>query len=92
MVSDPESLRFPCETELVGRCHVAEERRLRDDRRAGEISLAADAHPVLPVPVEGSDRPLHPRLSGESIAEVFRSVGGAREDRERDSSVDSTAR
>src|SRR3954447_20234443 len=59
----PVLVGIPLETKLARRCHVANERRRGDDGRAREISPPAEAHPVLPVPVEGGDRAL-PRVEG----------------------------
>ena len=50
--SDTEVLRVPRQAELVGRRHVAEQRRRRHDGGAGQIAFAAEAHAVLPVAVE----------------------------------------
>src|SRR5262252_5110465 len=56
--SSPEGLGIPSEAELSRRSHVAGEGGGGHDGRAREIPFAADPHPVLPVPVEGSDRAL----------------------------------
>src|SRR5438477_12259053 len=56
--SHSEPLGLPLEAELVGRGEVSDQGRGGHDGRRREISLAADAHAVLPVAVEGRDRPL----------------------------------
>src|SRR5881227_3637651 len=56
--SDTELFRVPFEAELARRRHVADDRRCGDDRGAGEIAFAADAHAILPVAVERRDRAL----------------------------------
>src|SRR5438445_8048627 len=61
--SDREPIRRPFQTDLGRRGHVTRERRGGHDRRAREIALAADAHAVLPVAVEGGDGALA-RLQG----------------------------
>src|SRR5438067_9763577 len=53
-----ELVGVPFETELAWRRHVAEERGGGDDRGAGEVAFAAEAHAVLPVAVERGDRAL----------------------------------
>src|SRR5919204_1549132 len=65
-----EPFRIPREAELRGRRHVADQRGRRDDRRTGEIALAANAHAVLPVAIEGRDRalPLSERIGTLSEA------------------------
>src|SRR5262245_11159578 len=51
-ILDAIQLRFPLEAELSRRRHVADECRRRHDRGTCEIAFAADAHAVLPVPIE----------------------------------------
>src|SRR5262245_20358275 len=53
--SDGEALRDPGEAQLRRRRHVAGESGRGHHGGAGEISLAADAHTILPVAVEGGD-------------------------------------
>src|SRR5437763_14064298 len=53
--SDTKFLGVPRQPELVGRRHVPDERRRRDDRGTCQEAFAADAHPVLPVAVERRD-------------------------------------
>src|SRR5947209_14233977 len=55
---DPIPLGRPPQVQRARRRHVSEQGRRRDDGRAREVALAADAHPVLPVAVEGRDRAL----------------------------------
>src|ERR1700730_15892086 len=50
---DSKILGAPRPAQLARRCHVPDQRRRGDDRRAREIAFAAEAHPVLPVAVEG---------------------------------------
>src|SRR6059036_2515503 len=50
--------RIPLDAKLRGGRHVPGQRRGCDDGRAGKVALAADAHPVLPIPIEGRDRAL----------------------------------
>src|SRR5579871_3329583 len=57
-MSDAELIRVPFQAELARRRHVAYQRRGGDDGGAREISLAAEAHPILPVAVERRDRAL----------------------------------
>src|SRR5438046_9460019 len=59
--SDAELAGIPGDAELVGRRHVADERRRRDDGGTGEVALAAEPHAVLPVAIERRDRAL-PRV------------------------------
>src|SRR6185503_9638530 len=68
--SDTERFRAPLEAQLVGRRHVADQRRRGDDHRAGEKAFAAEAHPVLPVAIEGGDRALALVQSVRSLAEA----------------------
>src|ERR1051325_6822261 len=56
--SDAELVRIPGDAELVGRRHVADERRCRHHGGAGEVTFAAQAHAVLPVAIERRDRAL----------------------------------
>ena len=52
----PISLRIPDQPQLSRRRHVARERRCCDDGGTCEVAFAAEAHPVLPVAIEGRDR------------------------------------
>src|SRR5262245_52482676 len=52
-VLDTKLLRVPHEPQRIGRRHVPDQRRRGDDDRAGKVTLAAHAHPVLPVAIEG---------------------------------------
>src|SRR5205823_155597 len=49
---------IPFESELARRRHIPNERGGRHDGRTGEIAFAAEAHPILPVPIERRDRTL----------------------------------
>src|SRR5438132_11108792 len=53
---DAVDLRIPFQAELRGRRHITGKSRRGHDGRAGQVSFAADAHPVLPVPVERGNR------------------------------------
>src|SRR5712691_12905552 len=63
-------LGVPGEAQLTRRSHVADERRRGDDDRAREEPFAAEAHAVLPVPVERGDRPLPFRQRVGTLAEA----------------------
>src|SRR5690349_14416040 len=54
--SDTEFLRIPLQPQLAGGRHVSDQRGRRDDRRAREVALAAEAHAILPVAIERRDR------------------------------------
>src|SRR5207247_926240 len=55
---DPISLGGPPKVQRARWRHVPEQGGRRDDGRTREISLTADAHPVLPVAIERGDRAL----------------------------------
>src|SRR6266536_3878497 len=73
--SDAESVRLPGEAELARGSHVAEQSGRCDDRGAREVSLSADAHPVLPVAVEGGNGALAARERIGSLAEAGSAPG-----------------
>src|SRR5437773_10371587 len=56
--SHAELIGIPFESELARRRHIPNERGGRHDGRTGEIAFAAEAHPILPVPIERRDRTL----------------------------------
>ena len=49
---------IPLQPELGRWRHVAGERRSGHDGRAGEVTLAANTHAILPITIEGRDRAL----------------------------------
>src|SRR6266571_6503973 len=63
-------LSVPGEAQFARRSHIADERRRGDDDRAREEPFAAEAHAVLPVPVERGDRPLPFRQRVGTLAET----------------------
>jgi hypothetical protein len=59
MVSlDSVKISIPFQPELRGWRHIASERRSGHDGRAGEVTLAANAHAILPIAIECRDRAL----------------------------------
>src|SRR6188474_2697459 len=73
--SDAVAFWIPLESELGRRSHVANQRRRGDDGWAGEIAFATDAHPILPVAVEGRDRALSLGERVRSLAEAGTAPG-----------------
>src|SRR5262245_50798462 len=53
-----EGVRIPLQPQLARRRHVPDQGRGGDDRWAGQVTLAAEAHAVLPVAIERGDRTL----------------------------------
>ena len=52
---DAVDIGLPGDIEFTGGRHIADESRCCYDGRTGEITFAANAHAVLPVPIEGCD-------------------------------------
>src|SRR5262249_11866551 len=53
-----KGVRIPLQPQFARRRHVPDQGRRGDDRWAGQVALASEAHAVLPVAIERGDRTL----------------------------------